>query len=32
MDRFVIEQPDQAPDKDPDDALMGMLAQKGYAH
>ena len=32
MDRFVIEQPDQKPEKDPDDALMELLANKGYAH
>ena len=32
MDRFSIEHPDQAPDKDPADALMSSLAQKGYEH
>jgi len=32
MDRFAIEQPDQAPRKDPADALMDTLQQKGYAH
>ncbi|CAH0992154.1 hypothetical protein SIN8267_02270 [Sinobacterium norvegicum] len=32
MDRFSIEYPDQAPEKDPADALMSSLAQKGYAH
>lgn len=32
MDRFSIEHPDQAPEKDPADALMSSLAQKGYEH
>lgn len=32
MDRFSIEYPDQAPKKDPADALTSSLAQKGYAH
>ena len=32
MDRFSIEHPDQAPDKDPADALMSSLSQKGYEH
>lgn len=32
MDRFSIEQPEQAPQRDPADALMTSLAQKGYAH
>lgn len=32
MDRFSIEHPEQAPEKDPADALMSSLAQKGYEH
>lgn len=32
MDRFIVERPEQAPEKDPADALMSSLAQKGYAH
>ena len=32
MDRFRIEHPDKAPEKDPVDALMTSLAQKGYEH
>jgi uncharacterized protein len=32
MDRFSIEHPDQSPEKDPADALMSSLAQKGYEH
>ncbi len=32
MNRFAIEYPDQRPEKDPEDALMGALARKGYAH
>ena len=32
MDRFAIECPEQALEKDPKNALMGTLAQKGYAY
>jgi predicted RecB family nuclease len=32
MDRCLVEHPEQMPDKDPADALMSSLAQKGYAH
>jgi predicted RecB family nuclease len=32
MDRCLIEYPEQTPEKDPADALMSSLAQKGYAH
>jgi uncharacterized protein len=32
MDRFIVERPEQAPEKAPADALMSSLAQKGYAH
>ena len=32
MDRFAIECPEQTPNKDPVDALMSALAQKGHAH
>jgi uncharacterized protein len=32
MDRFSIEYPDQSPEKDPVDALMSSLAEKGYEH
>lgn len=32
MDRFSVESPEQAPEKDPADALMSSLVQKGYAH
>lgn len=32
MSRFVLERPDKAPKKDDDDALMGLLQQKGYQH
>jgi len=32
MDRFAIEAPDLAPDKDPADPLMGLLQSKGYAY
>ena len=32
MERFSIEYPGQAPEKDPEDALMAVLARKGYAH
>ena len=32
MDRLVQEHPDLAPENDPNDDLMGMLQQKGYAH
>jgi len=32
MDRFSIECPEQAPEKNPPDALMTSLARKGYAH
>jgi uncharacterized protein len=32
MKRFSIEYPDQTPEQDPEDALMGVLARKGYAH
>lgn len=32
MDRYVIELPGKAPEKDPEDPFMSMLQQKGYAH
>tara|TARA_B110000240_G_C13312332_1_gene373362 strand:+ start:396 stop:596 length:201 start_codon:yes stop_codon:yes gene_type:complete len=32
MVRYAIERPDDLPDKDDDDALMGLLQQRGYAH
>lgn len=32
MDRFAIEQPDQCPEKDPQDALSSVLANMGYDH
>ena len=32
MARYVIERPNDAPEKDDDDALMGLLQQHGYAH
>jgi uncharacterized protein len=32
MDRFAIEYPEQAPAKDPANALLSSLAQKGYHH
>lgn len=32
MARYAIERPDDLPDKDEDDALMGLLQQRGYAH
>lgn len=32
MDRYRLEQPTQAPEKDPDDPLMRVLQSKGYAH
>ena len=32
MDRFAIECPEHAPEKDPDDPLMASLSQKGFAH
>jgi len=32
MDRFAKECPEQAPPRDPEDALMASLAKKGYAH
>lgn len=32
MARFAIERPDELPVKDKDDALMGLLQQRGYAH
>ena len=32
MDRFAIECPEHAPEKDPDNPLMASLSQKGFAH
>ena len=32
MSRYVIECPENAPDRDVDDALMELLQQRGYAH
>ena len=32
MDRFAIECPEYAPEKDPKDPLMASLSQKGFAH
>ena len=32
MKRFSLEFPDKAPEKDPDDALMGVLQNKGFQH
>lgn len=32
MNRFKLEHPDQAPDKDEDDALTKSMQQRGYAH
>lgn len=32
MERFVLDHPEEAPEKDADDALMSVLQTRGYAH
>lgn len=32
MNRFALEFPDKAPERDPDDELMGLLQNKGFQH